>query len=186
MERTIKMNPDVFTDASSAILLFKAGLLSLFLENYHLDLARSVFRELTQPGYPGADTFLELENRVRDVAESDVPASWLEPARSLDRGEKETIFLYAKTRHLPGKTNGFILVDDGPAARFCKTRDLAFINALLVPKLLCFSGQMNETACQESMDRLCRLGRYSDRIIRLAHGFSRTDLEYFIRKNPHE
>ncbi|WP_022665930.1 hypothetical protein [Desulfospira joergensenii] len=179
------MQPDVFTDASSAILLFKAGLISPFLQNFNMVLARSVFQELTRKGYPGSESFLGQEERVRDPAGTVRSFAWAQQANGLDRGEKETILLYAESGQIqsPDRAGGFILVDDGRAARFCRAQGFEFINALLVPKVLHFSGVMRNTDCDESMDRLRRLGRYSDRIISRAYAFTRADLDYFIKEN---
>ncbi len=173
-------HPKVFTDASSAILLYKAGLFKGIYRTVSIVLARSVFSEITRPGYKGAGFFSLYQNLVSCLSPAPTP---LDPAgiRSLDPGERDTIRIYLQHRKQASSSRltGFILVDDGRAARLCQTHDYPFINALLVPKVLCYSGRLTPRERDEKMAFLSRQGRYSDQIIQRAHAFSAQDLRYF-------
>jgi hypothetical protein len=103
----------------------------------------------------------------------------------MDKGEKEIIQIFCNLTclGLPDsveKTKDFILVDDGPAARFCQAQQIPFINALLIPKIFWYSGLMDSKAYLKKTDCLCELGRYSKKIMEKARQFSQTDLSYFM------
>jgi len=173
----------VYLDASSAILLFRAGLFEQTARIFSLVLAHEVFREINQDGYPGAGHF-------RDMAASG-KIKVLEPKphftfprgmtgfSALDTGEQETIARYLGSESPAGS---FILMDDGQGARFCCHHHIPFINALLVPKIFWYSGLMKETQAKEKMQLLTGLGRYSRRIISKAGKLSCEDLADFIVK----
>lgn len=167
----------VFTDASSAILLFKAGLFEHLSQVVCIVMAPSVYDEITQDNYPGAVFFIKAKQTnlftINKEMKNQRATKQLSIA-SLDLGEKETIELFLI------KQKGFILTDDGKAARLCNKHNLPFINALLVPKVLYYTGNIDEKTCQKKMDLLCQLGRYSDKIKTWAVECTQQDLIYFI------
>lgn len=172
----------VFTDASSAILLQKAGLFDLFSKAFRVVFAQSVFQEITRAGYFGADFFLTVSARgqvsVAALSETSRPEE-NQQKRAMGHGEWDTLCLFMKNK------TGFVLMDDKKGARWCMGHGLPFINALLVPKILCYTGLMDEAACKHSMEYLCKTGRYGQNIIAIAYGLSKNDLLTFIpEKKP--
>lgn len=168
----------VFTDASSAILLHKVGLFEPMSDHFSIVFSPSVYKEITQSGYPGSATFqqAEKEEKVCIMGDPDLSIVSQYPAISdMGAGEKETLCLFLKTGQ------GFILIDDGLAARFCTRNKLPFINALLVPKLFFHGGLMREADSLKKMDLLCKIGRYSNQIIAIAHRLTPEDLSRFLK-----
>ncbi len=167
----------VFTDASSAILLEKTGVFDAFSKTFRIIFSASVFTEITRPGYPGADFFMvAFDNNVFDVVS--YSETILFPCcpgkQEMDLGERETLCLFLE------KKQGYLLIDDGRAARWCRDKGLPFINALLVPKILWYTGLMGQEDCLSKMEFLCRTGRYSQKIKDLAFSFEEKDLSFFI------
>ena len=171
------MTMPVFTDASSAIILEKAGLFTIFSEAFRIVFSASVFKEITRSGYPGAAFFLNSsENKVldADLFNETKSVKGCPQKNEMGQGERDTIRLFLETKQ------GFILTDDGRAAKWSKDHALPFINALLVPKILQYAGLMSEEDCLKKMDLLCRTGRYSKKIKALAFSFEKKDLAFFI------
>ena len=170
----------VFTDASSAILLEKTKLFKPLLRAFKLVLATSVFYEITKPGYPGASTFTAACGQdqfvVRHPLENQPFNADIDKAR-LDRGERDTICLFLE------KKEGFILIDDGKAARWCDKNHLPFINALLVPKIFWYAGLITKKECINKMNALCNIGRYSEKIKKVAFNSTLKNLSFFVPKN---
>ncbi len=182
----------VFTDASSAILLYKADLFSVLADAWQVVMAPSVFREITEPGYPGSVYFKSLGKKtgrskiiLQEPNPAGHPLSALKNFASMGQGEKETIQIFWDSAFDFKKTGSFILVDDGRAARFCHARQIPFINALLIPKVFWYSGFMDENQYLKMTALLCGLGRYSEKVMETARQFSQEDLNYFIGKDPH-
>jgi len=191
----------VFTDASSAILLYKAYLFDALMDAWQVVMAPSVFKEITKTGYPGASYFKSLGEKThyrsgKILIHEPTAAQPIEKKFiSMGKGEKETIQIFcnlagfclsgqlkdSEPRMAFKKTGAFILVDDGRAARFCHARQIPFINALLVPKVFWYSSLMDKKEFLEKTDCLCELGRYSKTIMEMAQTFSKEDLNYFIR-----
>ena len=168
----------VFTDASSAILLEKTGLFDRMIRHFDIVFSDSVFKELTIDRYPDAAIFNARVNQnevqVKSVIHTEIHTLFPETAK-LGSGEKDTLGLFCEHK------NGFILVDDGKAARICNHYHFPFINALLVPKLFWYAGIMKEEDCQTKMKWLCEVGRYSDPIITIAQRLNQRDLSKFLQ-----
>lgn len=167
----------VFTDASSAILLFKAGLFEQLVNVVSIVMAPSVYDEITQAEYPGAVFFRNAKQKGLFTIKKSIKNQGVIQAlctSSLDSGEKETIELFLLNK------KGFILTDDGKAARYCTRHKLPFINALLVPKLFYYNNILDEKKCKKDMDRVSLLGRYSDKIKKWAYECTYQDLSTFI------
>lgn len=179
----------VITDASSAILLEKAGLFTTTAQRFSLVLPVSVFSEVTWQGRPGAAFFKKsYKNGLFAVQstdhETEIHKTLLE--LRLGKGETDTLALYLGPFYGQRKDR-FILIDDGKAARWCYRENLPFINALLVPKILWYAGHIKEEACAGHMEALCRIGRYSEKIKAYAFNCSQKELAYFIpEKNENE
>lgn len=156
----------VLVDSSSAILLYKAGLFIRLTQIYRVMLAETVFYEMTRDGYPGADVF-------EDSAVTIFPVS-VEKGGPLSKGERDTVAGYHQG------LGDFVLTDDGAAARYCKGSGIPFINALLVPKVLCFGGAIDETEQQKATILLLKLGRYSRKVVEYAETCGRRELRFFI------
>ena len=175
----------VYVDASSAILLYRAGLFEQTARDFSLVLAGAVYKEINRDNYPGARLFRKMaESRKLSIVheEPDTPdIIGLTEFSALDRGERKTIALYLAPTY-PGsteKTSAFVLMDDGQGARFCARHHIPFINALLVPKIFWYSGLMDQTTAEQKMEKLTELGRYSRRIILKARQLTREDLAFF-------
>jgi hypothetical protein len=160
-------------DASSLILLVKAGLLDMSAMAFCMVMTPSVLAEATRPGYPGAGRIDALHRagsigiRVPGPPGAEVPSG-------LGQGERHTIHAF-----LQGLAD-FVIIDDGKGAGFCRRRQIPYINALLVPKLLWFAGRMGEAAYRGHTQRLLTIGRYTPAIVRFARDCAARDIDFFI------
>ena len=166
-------------DASSAILLKKADLLDKLLEVYHVSLTQSVLHELTRKNSYGTDTFLHFAAREKikiiDVKNLAFPLKNTAPALPiLGQGEADIIKCYG------AGDQDFIIIDDGRAARYCSKNNIAFINALLFPRLLYFSSRISLDECNGLMDTIIQSGRYSGKIIAWARSCKKEALRFAI------
>ncbi|MDX1775165.1 MAG: hypothetical protein R3297_01140 [Desulfobulbales bacterium] len=166
-------------DASSAILLLKAALLDKLVEVYHVSQAQSVLHELTRKRSYGTDAFLQYaaqkKIKIIDVQHMELPLK--NAARIPDflgQGELDTIKCF-----WAGKQN-FIIIDDGRAARYCSKNNIDYINALLFPRLLYFSGSVSLDSCNYLMDKIIKFGRYSGKIAAWARDCKKEDLLFAI------
>ncbi|WP_419662483.1 uncharacterized protein Dvar_29460 [Desulfosarcina variabilis str. Montpellier] len=168
-------------DASSAILLYKAGLLDAYCRMIQLLMTRSVFAEVTVPQQCGADAIGHLSGQrpgivvLDDPRHPDCHESVADIGR-LHRGERDTLLHY-----LNGAAR-FVVIDDGKAVRVCRRQDIPHINALLVPKLLYFAQRLSMDQIDHYFFRLCSLGRYSDKVVDWAKRCGASQLEFFLRQ----
>ncbi len=170
----------VYIDASSAILLYKAGLFISCTRCFYMVMENEVYKEVRVPDHPGADFFLSM------VQKKSVKVCQLDPGHrdqitlpeNLDPGERKTLVLYFQ--NVRPNNPSFIIVDDAKCAKLCMSRKVPFINALLVPKILWFAGRLDKTVYLEKTDSIIQTGRYSKTVIEKAKGLSRTDLDMFI------
>ncbi len=172
---------DALVDASSAILLFKAGLIEFLVDAYRVVMAASVFSEVSRPGYPGARDFMRLKThrriRIENPDTGGGPAPdppWRDAA--LHAGERDTLRLYAKGR------GRFVLIDDGRGAAICRDNGIPYINALLFPRLLMFSGRLDAGACLRATDTIRDQGRYSRQILHFVDTCTPAELDFFLPK----
>ena len=166
-------------DASSAILLFKAGLLENLTNVYQVFVTGSVLQELTRENLHGAGTFLRYVTlqKIRVIDEDDIFSQTEIPTASLrllGQGELDTIMCFASGNY------DFIITDDGKAARYCKENGLPFINALLFPRLLNFAGLLSQQGGNDKMDAIIHLGRFSPEIIEWARSCRKESLTFAI------
>ena len=161
-------------DASSFIILHKAGLLPILVEIYGVILASSVYREITANAYSGAE---ECERLVKEgIIEVESVASETVPGpQKLDRGEAETIQLYS-TGH-----GDFVITDDRAAAKYCKRENITFINALLFPVVLKFSGAKNIEFCNKAFEDILEIGRYSEEVVDFAYRCDKKEISFALQ-----
>ena len=146
-------------DASSAIILCRAGLHLLLAGTYDIILPASVFREITARPYAGSAEYKDLAGagKVR-IEENNVLLT--EPGMAvLDKGECDAIHLLNSGR------GDFVITDDGPAARYCSKEGIPFINSLLFPVILQMAHIKNNDFCQRATEKIKRNGRYSNEIV---------------------
>ena len=158
-------------DASSAIILDKAGLLHLLVRTYRVVLAGSVYQEITVKSDSCAEECKRLVQEKK-VNVCDQPLVNYSTSQGLDRGEAETIELF-KTG-----VGDFIITDDGSAAKYCKKEGLPFINALLFPVILKHAEVSPSAFCNRAFEDVMGIGRYSDKIITFAHNCQEQDIAF--------
>lgn len=167
-------------DASSAILLFRAGLHKTLPARYHIQIPLSAFLEITDNSKPGAAAYetLVAESEVHVIGPRGVPA--LEHHNSIPlqpgSGEYDCVRLYQTG------CGDFLIIDDGKAAKYCMRQGIPFINALLVPIILGFVPQdpQERAAMSACCEKIAALGRYSEKILRFAANCSRDELAFFL------
>ncbi len=165
-------------DASSAILLCRADLHRIVSEMYNVVMSQSVYDEITDNSYPGAREYQELlaNNKitVQVPIAGGVPDSDSLGLHKLGQGEHDIIRLYY------AGYGDFIMTDDGAAARYCKSEQIRFINALLIPMIIKCTGQQSDAYCQAAFDRVLSVGRYSNWVIDFAEKCEREELSYYL------
>ncbi|MGE0084506.1 MAG: hypothetical protein AB7S75_08795 [Desulfococcaceae bacterium] len=170
----------VLTDASSAILLFRAGLFPALISFYRIMITESVYAELTVRGYPGAEIFCracadgQIIVRPAGTVSAIRHPELLMPSQSVRKGEGDTIRLW-----LYGEGD-FVLMDDYKGAAFCRNHGIPYISAILVPRILALSGHLSADQCSEKTEELIRNGRYSRKIITYAQNCPDRDLLFFV------
>ncbi len=154
---------DVLIDASSAILLFKAGLFDKLIRVYRATMAERVYDELTIADYPGAEAFRRARARgalaVRPTDGVSLCLSAFPELEALGAGERDTIRQY-----IDG-FGAFILIDDGKGAAFCKEKHIPYLNALLFSRVLRLAGRITEADFRHKHDLILDVGRYSDTVV---------------------
>jgi hypothetical protein len=161
-------------DASSSILLHKAGLFQALVNHYHVLMPPSVYAEITVADYPGDGAFKHCRDRALmriDSPPHDGNRGPFLPA--MGRGEADTLRLFTVF------PQSFVIMDDGKGARYCRDHEIPYINALLVPKILFFSGQLPRSEYRLAMETLSRLDRYSGFVLNFARTCTFEDMACF-------
>lgn len=172
--------PRALIDASSAILLQKAGLIRSCCETFHLLMTRSVSKEVSVPVHPDAAGLCALIGQqpgfcLLDDPVGPIPATVAADLGRLHRGERDTLHHYLK-----GMAR-FVIIDDGKGVQVCRRHNIPHVNALLCPQLIHFSGGMPDPHLAGSyQERIARLGRYSTGVIAWAQTCTRSALDFFI------
>jgi hypothetical protein len=169
----------VIIDTSSAILLYKSGLIMHLVNKYQTLMTPSVYRELTEHGYPGSDTFRLLckSGKIRLLDPPDSASDFLESYPKLpvlNQGERDTV------HHQMMGTGDFSIIDDGRALRYCKRVGLPFINALLFPRILLLIQSISESEYHARSAEIIRFGWYTDHIIKIAANFPEPEIQPFL------
>lgn len=177
--RSGKPKKQVIIDSSSAILLFKTDLFSTLLNRYHISVTESVYQELSKDGYSGSSEFVHYHQAgkfsIKHLLVNKGNRDLLNPTlHKLNRGERDTILYFLKGE------NDFIIIDDGKGAKYCRKENIPFISAILFPKILLITGEINRTTSQLKTDEIIRTGRYSQKIINIAEDCSEQDLKTFL------
>ena len=174
------MMPPVLIDASSAILLEKAGLIHFCCQALTLLMSRAVLDEVSVPEHNASSSLGALAGRRSGLHLLNDPVAPLAEAAAadlgrLDRGERDTLHHY-----LSGAAR-FVIMDDGKGLRVCRRHRIPHVNALLCPKLLYYSGHLPERRqAGLYLELLAGLGRYSADVIAWATACGRSDLEWFL------
>ena len=170
------MKKAVLIDASSAILLFKTNWMVPLLDHYRVGIGPTVYREVTVPHRPGAAAFARWRQERRLALHPRNATTAKSPARSnrLDPGESECIALYEEGA---GK---FIIIDDGPAAAFCRRRAIPYVNALLVPRLLVPRPVRDRAGLQDAVLAIYAEGRYASWVLEYALTCPDENLAFFL------
>jgi len=165
-------------DASSAILLFKAELISDLVSCYDTRMAASVYREITVNGYAGAESFREILGqgliRVHSIPEGDTTT--MDSSRypgGLGPGELETIMLHENG------IGDFIIIDDRRGAAWCRSHGIPYINALLVPRILMYADRLCPERAESAFAHIISKGRYSEKIRLFAASATGSQLSRF-------
>ena len=164
-------------DASSAILLMKAGLFRLATDCYAMFLAGAVYREISRSGYPGADEFETLwkNRRCHIVPDESTTRPFSDDGLiSMGEGEKKTIQAYLE------HGGDFIIIDDKKGAGFCRRNGIPYVNALLMPRIFRLSGLLSEEACTLKTEEIIGFGRYAGWVIQEAGSISDRHLIRFV------
>lgn len=162
----------VIIDASSVLILFRTGLLEPCCAVYCVFLPGCVFHEIVDAGKEGSREIADLvESGIMEVLH-DPEGRAEEP--ELRGGEKSAV------DHFRAGGYDFIILDDRKAINYCKGKGIPFINALLIPKMLCYAGMMDEDDMRSYMKRISATGRYSHDITSRADVLGKKELRLFI------
>jgi predicted nucleic acid-binding protein len=168
----------ILLDASSAILLAKAGFHEMVAASYTILMSESVFDEITRKRLFGSDEYERLQQEKRlEVLPVLNPTSWSVADASLqrlDRGERDLLILFREGR------GDFVVTDDGSAARFCLSSRVPFVNSLLMLRLLQHSGMIRASSYETGFQSLLALGRYSEKIREYARSCPDSELRFFL------
>jgi hypothetical protein len=162
----------VLPDASSAILLYKAGIVETFFDCFSVVLSPIVFQELTCNGHDGADKFAAYyrEHRFYVAGTPADSAAML----TLEGGERQLVLLYK------GGCGDYVVLDDKKAAAYCRDNGIPYVNALLVPKILLSGGYITDACCSDATRLLTGQGRYAPWVIRFSENCTGEDLKKYI------
>lgn len=158
------MKKAVLIDTSSAILLFKSNWMAPLMDHYRVGAGPKVFEELTVTGRPGSGEFVRWQQEERLVLHTP-KGSAAETADNLKRlgpGERECIALYQ------AGAAAFIIIDDGPAAAFCRQSAIPYVNALLIPRLLDPHPANDGSGVADAVRAISAGGRYAPWVLEYA------------------
>jgi hypothetical protein len=146
------------------------------MDHYRVGTGPVVFREMTVPDHPGAGAFARWQQERRLALHTRNGACAVLPSalKRLDAGERECIDLYLEGA---GK---FIIIDDGPAAAFCRRRAIPYVNALLVPRLLTPLPVQDRTEVKNAVLAIYAKGRYAPWVLEYALTCPDEDLTFFL------
>jgi predicted nucleic acid-binding protein len=165
----------ILLDASSAILLAKAGFHEILAVTYSILMSDSVFDEITRKGLPGSSEYRQLlqEERLQVLPVLN-PSAIDTPLQKLDRGERDTLLLFHEGH------GDFVVTDDGAAARFCLGNRVPFVNSLLLLRLLHHSTIIKNSSYETGFQSLLALGRYSEKVKKYARSCPDSELLFFL------
>ncbi len=164
------MRRQAVIDASSAIILCKAGLHLFLVDMYDVIMPESVYREITVNPYKGSDEYARLAESHAVRVHNRLGRKDNSELSGLGKGERDVIRLYSSG------AGDFIITDDGRAARYCQQAGIPFINGLLIPAILRWAGLTDEGGCRELMDTIIAAGRYSKQVTAFARQCRKADI----------
>ena len=169
----------VIIDASSAILLAKAGLMQACCDQFQVLMTHAVFEEVTVPRQAGAEAFRAMAYRRPGLIVIGEPDRLLachvfSDLERLHSGERDTL-----THYLNGKAR-FVIIDDGKGVQVCRRHRIPHVNALLLPAVLHHCGRLSAHQAHAYFQRIRRLGHYSAGVVAWAEQCSPADLDFFI------
>ncbi len=168
----------ILLDASSAILLAKAGFHEVLAAAYCIRMSDSVFDEITSNRLPGSSEYRKLlQEKLLEVFPVSNPSSQGAAdttLQRLDRGERDTLLLFHAGH------GDFMVTDDGAAARYCLSTSVPFVNSLLLIRILHHSGMVGGSSYEAGFQSLLALGRYSERVREYARSCPDSELLFFL------
>ncbi len=164
----------VILDSSSAILLYKCGIISSLIKYCSTVIPFSVKRELTLAGYEGSKFFTDLCRKEMIKVYEPVSGRNKNINRKLHAGENDVIALYNEGR------GDFVILDDGEGSAFCRDNKIPYINALLAAKVLFMKRLIDEQEYKHARAWLLENGRYSQKIISWAENADEHHLAFFV------
>lgn len=164
----------VLIDASSAILLHKAHIFQDVADHYRLKMVPTVFREITVADHSGTEVFKEARESGKIHMVAPERRNRRKIAATLHQGELDTIMAYE------GDAAHFIIMDDGKGAKACRRMDIPYINALLCPSILYFSGKIDRALRRSAFRQLKKIGRYGEDIVAYAEKANLDNLSLFL------
>ncbi len=172
------MGKKCILDSSSAILLFKAGIIDYLLSEYSVACPESVYSEITRNReYPGARSFINFTNNGLISVRSINNNYHLLPDKkigNLGKGESDCIRLYYQ------EDGDFIILDDKRGGNYCRKANIPFINALLVPRILFLSKLFSDNEYEARFNNIISEGRYSHDIKNYASKVDSKELAFFM------
>lgn len=176
--RQRKKKMTALVDSSSAIILYKAHLHLIVCTMYNVVLSTSVYTEITENSYPGAQAYQQLladkKISIQTPLISAIRKPGLSSLHKLDEGERDVLALYYAGQ------GDFVVTDDGAAARYCRREQIHFINALLIPAIIRYSDQQNDVYCNTAFNTVLHIGRYSGWVSNFAENCTREELSFFL------
>ena len=137
-------------DSSTAIILYKSGLLESFCAEWDLITTDAVYEEISQ-GISGKEISCILKSS------SDSDAVSIEGL--FGKGENSVLNLYRE-----GKA-GIIFSDDGRFLEYCKKEGIPHYSSIMVPYLLFNIGKMSKDKGLEYTSIIITKGRFSEWVL---------------------
>lgn len=144
---------------------------------YCIVMSDSVFDEITRKRLPGSDEYRKLllkkQLKVFPVSSPPSRSAADNSLQRLDRGERDTLFLYQEGY------GDFVITDDGAAARFCLSNKVPFVNSLLLLRILHHSGTIDDSSYETGFKSLLAQGRYSEKVKEYSRSCPDSELLFF-------
>jgi hypothetical protein len=180
---TVKLDaPLAMIDASSAILLTKAGAMEACCQVFRIKMTRRVFEEVTVVNRPGERRLRALAGKASGFVVVEDPTGTFPDQAAADlqrlhQGERDTL------HHFLNGAARFVVLDDGKGVQVCRRHGIPHINALLCPKILHYSERLPDAKQVRCLfGRIAGLGRYSKDVVAWAQQCRRSDLEFFLSR----
>ncbi len=158
----------IISDATSLILLAKAGLLEFFAERNKVDIPELVYQEVQRGKDKGREDSLLVERlveekKLRIVAADKIAKNKIEQTFNLKGGELEVI-------SLAFRKNNTILTDDKKCINAAKALKIDFIISLDVIIALYRKKAISKERALSAVDSLEEYGWYSKELVKSYRG----------------